>query len=159
VGPSTAFLIEAAPPNRRGLYVAVQFMTQDLAVLAAGIVGFVLSNWLSPASLDQWGWRLAFLIGTAVVAFGLYLRRTPPETLYAADRVIAWPKQRRAPRQLIVLGLLMMMARRHQTTVRGSSGLHRLMVSAPPPARGACTRRSFARSSQAESARACSLRV
>src|SRR5271156_3185699 len=39
MGPSTAFLIEVAPPNRRGLYVAIQFMTQDLAVLAAGVVG------------------------------------------------------------------------------------------------------------------------
>src|SRR5580692_11474126 len=47
VGPSTAFLIEAAPPHRRGLYVAVQYMTQDLAVLVAGLVGFSLSNWLS----------------------------------------------------------------------------------------------------------------
>jgi MHS family citrate/tricarballylate:H+ symporter-like MFS transporter len=110
VGPSTAFLIEAAPPQRRGLYVAFQFMTQDLAVLAAGVVGFTLSNWLTPASLDQWGWRVAFLLGAAVVPFGLYLRRTLPETLTAADRVIAPSEQRRAPGRLIALGLPLMMA-------------------------------------------------
>jgi len=39
VGPSTAFLIEAAPPNRRGLYVSLQYMTQDVAVVAAGVAG------------------------------------------------------------------------------------------------------------------------
>jgi MFS family permease len=110
VGPSTAFLIEAAPPNRRGLYVAVQCTTQDLAVLAAGIVGFALSNLLSPASLDQWGWRLAFLIGATVVPFGLYLRRTLPETLSGADRVMARLERPRAPRRLIVLGLMLAMA-------------------------------------------------
>ena len=80
VGPSTAYLIEAAPPHRRGLYVAVQFMTQDLAVVAAGLVGFGLSSFLSVAALDQWGWRLAFLIGAAVIPFGLYLRHSLPET-------------------------------------------------------------------------------
>ena len=58
VGPSTAFLIEAAPPLRRGLYVSLQFATQDAAVLCAGLAGFALSNWLDAAALDAWGWRL-----------------------------------------------------------------------------------------------------
>jgi MHS family citrate/tricarballylate:H+ symporter-like MFS transporter len=115
VGPSTAYLIEAAPPSRRGLYVAVQFMTQDLAVVAAGVVGFVLSNRLSVSDLDRWGWRVAFLIGAAVIPFGLYLRHSLPETLSAADRATAGAVQRRVPSRLIVLGLLLLMA----TTVGG----------------------------------------
>ncbi len=40
---------------------------QDLAVLVAGLVGFALSNWLDPAALDAWGWRVAFLLGAAIV--------------------------------------------------------------------------------------------
>jgi MHS family citrate/tricarballylate:H+ symporter-like MFS transporter len=58
VGPTTAFLIEAVPPHRRGLYVSMQYMTQDVAVTAAGVVGFLLSTWLSPTELDAWagGW-------------------------------------------------------------------------------------------------------
>jgi MFS family permease len=117
VGPSTAFLIEAAPPHRRGLYVAVQYMTQDLAVVAAGVVGYALSNWLSVASLDRWGWRLAFMLGAAVVPFGVYLRGTLPETLTAADRDIIRPEQR-VPVRLLVLGLLLLM-----TTTIGGYGL------------------------------------
>jgi MFS family permease len=115
VGPSTAFLIEAAPPTRRGLYVAVQFMTQDLAVVAAGVVGYGLSNWLSADELDRWGWRLAFLLGAAVVPFGVYLRGTLPETLTAADRDMSGPKERQVSVRLLVLGLLLLMA----TTVGG----------------------------------------
>ena len=38
VGPSTAFLMEAAPPLRRGLYVSLQATSADLAVCIAGIV-------------------------------------------------------------------------------------------------------------------------
>jgi MHS family citrate/tricarballylate:H+ symporter-like MFS transporter len=110
VGPSTAFLIEAAPLNRRGLYVAVQFMTQDLAVVAAGVVGYALSNWLSATALDLWGWRLAFLIGAAVVPFGVYLRTTLPETLTDANRDAIEHEPRRLPPRLLGLALLLLMA-------------------------------------------------
>ena len=109
VGPTTAFLIEAAPPHRRGFYVALQYMTQDLAVLAAGIVGFALSSLLSPAALDGWGWRAAFLLGAAVVPVGLVIRQGLPETLHAPEPAAAGP----APRPtagLIVLGLMMLAA-------------------------------------------------
>jgi MHS family citrate/tricarballylate:H+ symporter-like MFS transporter len=54
IGPSTAFLIEAAPPNRRGLYVSVQYMTMDLAVLGAGVAGFMLTTWLTPTAPPWW---------------------------------------------------------------------------------------------------------
>jgi MHS family citrate/tricarballylate:H+ symporter-like MFS transporter len=112
VGPSTAFLIEAAPPHRRGLYVALQYMTQDLAVLAAGIVGFVLSNLLSPAALDAWGWRLAFLLGALVVPVGLIIRGRLPETRHTPEsgQVGSEPRQERAPVRLVILGLAMMAA-------------------------------------------------
>lgn len=83
VGPSVAWLLEAAPPKRRGFFISLQFATADAAVLAAGLVGFALSSLLAPAELDAWGWRLAFLIGALIVPFGLALRRSLPETLDA----------------------------------------------------------------------------
>jgi MFS transporter, MHS family, citrate/tricarballylate:H+ symporter len=107
VGPSTAFLVEAAPPNRRGFYVSLQYMTQDLAVLGAGVAGFVLTTWLTPAALDDWGWRVAFLIGAAVVPIGLYIRRNLPETLHDADRRPTSSERRRLPVKVIVLGLVL----------------------------------------------------
>jgi len=110
VGPSTAFLIEAAPPHRRGLYVSLQYMTQDVAVLGAGVAGFALTTSLTPAALDAWGWRVALVIGTAVVPIGLHLRRNLPETLHDADRRVRAAAQRRVPVHLIVLALMLMMA-------------------------------------------------
>lgn len=85
VGPNVAYLLEAAPPNRRGLYVSFNFATADLASLAAGLIGFGLSSALSNAQLESWGWRIAFLLGAAIVPFGLRLRRTLTETLSAED--------------------------------------------------------------------------
>jgi len=83
VGPTTAFLIEAAPPERRGLYASLQYTTQDFAVLVAGLIGLGLASTLSEQALQDWGWRAALLAGVAIVPFGLVLRRALPETLDA----------------------------------------------------------------------------
>jgi MHS family citrate/tricarballylate:H+ symporter-like MFS transporter len=81
VGPATAFLMEAAPAEKRGLYVSLQFATQQAAILVAGLVGVALSSLLPPQDLNQWGWRAAMLLGVAVVPFAIVMRRTLPETL------------------------------------------------------------------------------
>ena len=81
VGPNTAFLVEAAPPNRRGFYVSLQFATQNLSILVAGSVGLLLSSLLSAPALQAWGWRAAFLIGALIVPFTIAIRRTLGETL------------------------------------------------------------------------------
>jgi MFS family permease len=81
VGPNIAYLMEAAPPGRRGLYISLNFASADFAVLVAGLVGFGLSSALSPDQLEGWGWRVAFLLGAAIVPLGLRLRRTLIETL------------------------------------------------------------------------------
>jgi MFS family permease len=119
VGPSTAFLIEAAPPQRRALYAALQFATQGLAIMAAGVMGFILSSLLSPAALDAWGWRVAFLVGAAVVPVGLHLRRSLPETLHRPAGDAAPLGRPRVPARLIVLSLLMFGAMTIATYVRG----------------------------------------
>ena len=84
IGPSTAFMMEAAPPLRRGLYISFQGMGADVAVMIAGLVGMALSSLLSPAALDAWGWRVALLGGTVIVPVGLLLRRSLGETLHAS---------------------------------------------------------------------------
>jgi MHS family citrate/tricarballylate:H+ symporter-like MFS transporter len=107
VGPNTAFLVEAAPPNRRGFYVSLQFATQNFSILVAGSVGLLLSSLLSAASLQAWGWRAAFLIGALIVPFTIAIRRTLGETL-----VTAAASEPRIPRSRVVFiavaGLLLL---------------------------------------------------
>lgn len=81
VGPTTAYMIEAAPVKRRGLFGALQYASQDFSILCAGLVGFALAQILAPDVLAQWGWRIAFLIGAGIVPFALLVRRQLPETL------------------------------------------------------------------------------
>lgn len=85
IGPSTAFLLEAAPPHRRGLYTAMQSVSQNIAALAAGLVGFGLASVFDAGELDRFGWRIAFLFGAVVLPFGLLVRRSLPETLHHVE--------------------------------------------------------------------------
>ena len=49
VGPSSAFLIESAPPAQRGLYASWQLASQGAAGLVAGAFGLALTISLTPA--------------------------------------------------------------------------------------------------------------
>ena len=91
VGPNIAYLMEAAPPGRRGLYISMNFASADFAVLVAGLIGLGLSSALTPVQLEGWGWRVAFLLGAAIVPLGLRLRRTLVETLSAAEDAAGSP--------------------------------------------------------------------
>jgi MFS transporter, MHS family, citrate/tricarballylate:H+ symporter len=118
VGPSTAFLLEAAPLDRRGFYTAFQGWSQNLAVLASGLVGFALANTLSERQLETFGWRIAFMVGAAIVPFGLLMRRSLPETFHAPEA----GKRERVPlrphARVAVLGLMMLAAGTIGTYIR-----------------------------------------
>jgi MFS family permease len=108
VGPTTAFLLEAAPPERRGFYTAFQAWTQDLSVLIAGLVGFLLANVLNDQQLQDYGWRIAFLVGAAIVPFGLMMRRSLPETFHAQAGAKGERVALRPYRWIALIGLLLL---------------------------------------------------
>ncbi len=116
VGPSTAYMVEAAPPARRGFYGAMQALTQDAASTLAGIVALVLGLQLTDLQIQDWGWRVAMGLGVAIIPFGVWLRSRLPETMPTAKRTArvgaaAHPRlgERIAPHlRVIVCGLLML---------------------------------------------------
>jgi len=89
IGSTTAFLLEAAPLDKRGLIVSWQNASQLIALLTGGAVGALLTLILPPAILDAFGWRNAFVLGSVAVPFGLWLRTHLPETLHAPEPVAA----------------------------------------------------------------------
>jgi MHS family proline/betaine transporter-like MFS transporter len=74
LGSSVTFLVESAPESQRGRYGG--WHTASAAVgLAAGIgSAALLSILLSRSELEQWGWRLAFLLALPVGLISVYIR-------------------------------------------------------------------------------------
>lgn len=107
VGPTTAYLLEAAPVEKRGLYGSLQFASQGISTLLAGIAGVVLAHLLTPSQLDHFGWRIALALGALIVPIGLLMRRSLPETLPS----IAPPSPPPAKdvSRIAVLGLLLIL--------------------------------------------------
>ncbi len=83
VGPASAFLIEAAPEGKRGLYASWQIASQGAAAGVAGLMGLTMNSLLTPGQMGAWGWRVPFLVGLLLVPLAIYLRRSMPETLHA----------------------------------------------------------------------------
>lgn len=84
VGASTALLMEYADDNSRGYFGSWQLFSQGVSVLLGSMVGLLLTNTLSPAALESWGWRIPFLLGVLVIPVGLYIRRHLDETVSAS---------------------------------------------------------------------------
>ena len=80
VGPSTAYLLEAAPPAQRGFVASWQIASQGCAALFAGLFAKALILFIGEAAMADWGWRAMLLLGLAVVPVGLVIRSHLPET-------------------------------------------------------------------------------
>ena len=85
VGPTTAYLLESAPPKSRGFAVAWQGASQNISATTGALVGVVLSAVMAPDALDTYGWRIAFLLGAVTLPFGIWIRHGLPETLHAPE--------------------------------------------------------------------------
>ncbi|MBS0410167.1 MAG: MFS transporter [Proteobacteria bacterium] len=89
VGPTTAFLIEAAPAKRRAFIGSWQSASQAVASLFGATIGLLMTQALTHAQLEAFGWRIAFGLGAVVLPFGLMLRRSLPETLHRPEAASA----------------------------------------------------------------------
>ncbi len=77
---ATSFLLEVAPPNKRGFYSSLQLFGQSLAVLAGAGMSALITRGLSPQEIESWGWRVPFLVGLLIGPVGLWIRRHMDET-------------------------------------------------------------------------------
>jgi len=70
-----AYLLEGAPPERRGLITSLAAAASEVGGLLAVGVCAGLAYALPAPSVESWGWRLPFLLGAAL-AGGVWLARS-----------------------------------------------------------------------------------
>jgi MFS family permease len=99
LGGVSVYLSEIATPGRKGFYVSWQSGSQQVAVMAAALIGVLLSSRLSAQQMLSWGWRVPVLVGCAILPFLFWLRRS----LQESDEFIA---RKSRPSAAQILGLL-----------------------------------------------------
>src|SRR6516225_7084903 len=57
LGGVSVYLAEMATPGNKGFYVSWQSASQQVAVMLAALVGFLLARRLPPGDMDAWGFR------------------------------------------------------------------------------------------------------
>lgn len=75
---SIVYMIEHSNPKRQGLVGSLAVSGAIGGMLLGSGCGAVLANLLSEQQLQEWGWRIPFLIGLLLGLAGVYLRREPP---------------------------------------------------------------------------------
>ena len=82
---SVVFMVEHAPPERRGLVGAATISGSVAGILLGSAVGAVLGASMPADSLADWGWRIPFLAGLIVGFIGLFLRNHMPDAPVERD--------------------------------------------------------------------------
>jgi MFS family permease len=126
---ATSFLLEIAPPHRRGLYTSWQMFGQGMALLCGAGLATLVTYGLTQRELDAWGWRIPFLLGLLIGPVGLWIRQYLNETeafieackAPAEKRSLAFLLRNHGREMAIVMGL----------TVFGTVSFYGLLVYMP----------------------------
>jgi MFS transporter, MHS family, alpha-ketoglutarate permease len=108
------YLAEAAPPERRGLWSSVMYVSSVAGNTVGVLLGLLLTLVLSDDAMSSWGWRVPFLVGGALGLVALWIRRSMAESdafsqqeaAPAAARTSPWAEVLRHKKQALqVVGM------------------------------------------------------
>jgi MHS family citrate/tricarballylate:H+ symporter-like MFS transporter len=80
LGGVSVYLSEMATPGRKGFYTSWQSASQQVSIVVAAALGYILNDALSKTEIAAWGWRVPFLVGCMIVPLIFMLRRKLEET-------------------------------------------------------------------------------
>jgi len=72
---ANVFMIEHAPQGRRALAGAICGAGYAVGIQLASMTALACASLLSPAELQDWGWRIPFWLSLGIALSGLYVRR------------------------------------------------------------------------------------
>lgn len=80
MGGAYTYMAEIAPRRRRALWGSAIIVSTVAGTVLATLLGAILTATFDDAALNDWVWRIPFLIGGVLGVFALYLRRGLGET-------------------------------------------------------------------------------
>jgi len=94
---ASVFVTEHTPGSRVGFASGAVLGANYIGFFLGAGTGALMANFMTPAALEAWGWRIPFLIGGAFGLLSVYLRRQLDETplfleiRQMKDRAAAFP--------------------------------------------------------------------
>jgi MHS family proline/betaine transporter-like MFS transporter len=79
-GGAAAFLVEHAPVGKRGFIGSFHQVATQIGNFTGFILAALLAFIFTTEAFQEWGWRIAFLIGALLAPVGYYLRTRVAET-------------------------------------------------------------------------------
>ncbi|WP_016905911.1 MFS transporter [Streptomyces xiaopingdaonensis] len=80
IGGAAAYMLENAPADRRSLYSSWLQASMGISNLLSALVGFTITTVFPEEAVQDWAWRIPFLLGLLIIPIGLYIRRSLPES-------------------------------------------------------------------------------
>ena len=77
---SVTYLVEAAPPGRRGFAGSTANLGSTGGMLLGSAAAATVTSLAGPATLAAWAWRIPFLLGGVIASAAYLLRRHLPES-------------------------------------------------------------------------------
>lgn len=72
---SISFIVEVAPANRRGFYGAWTTFSAVAGILLGSAVGALVESLFTTEQIEEWVWRLPFILGILLGGYGLVMRK------------------------------------------------------------------------------------
>ncbi|CAM3730770.1 MULTISPECIES: MFS transporter [Tsukamurella] len=88
---ASAFLMESAPDERRGVYTSITNVSSSLGKVACLGLITILVNAVGTDAMADWAWRVPFLIGALAAVVAWWIRRRAEETYRQGDEPAATP--------------------------------------------------------------------
>ncbi len=80
IGGAAAFMVEHAPPEKKGAYASWLQASMAICNILGALVAFSITSLLTTEQINAGGWRIPFLIGLSIAPVGLWIRSTLDET-------------------------------------------------------------------------------
>lgn len=106
VGGATAFLVEHAPPEKRGLYASWLQASMGMSNMLAALVATAVTMLFTVQQIHDWAWRIPFIIGLAIAPVGLWMRKALDETPHFKEEAERAARSGEADRKTPMLKVL-----------------------------------------------------
>ncbi|KTC65686.1 putative proline/glycine betaine transporter (plasmid) [Legionella adelaidensis] len=90
---SISLLIESCAPNKKGFYGSWAAFGVNSGMLLASLVGTSIVHMINSGAIPDYSWRFAFLVSLLTMFFGLWVRRSIPESFEFIMQNSRFPKR------------------------------------------------------------------